>query len=183
MKTLISDPKELAPDTPWLDTTWAWTGEEALVDHTHKARLCAAALLPFRDRKPDWEGFATSIRWMQATADHYGVELVVVLNADTGYIFDLDDAMYAEVLRRFRGDFPTAKFIAGVTARGAQDDTAFKAERYRTHLGMEALMGRAPALDAPTGSRRRRATWMSTAAARAASLLARRLGVALLLLC
>jgi hypothetical protein len=131
MKTLISNPYDLTPQTSWLDTNWAWTGEEALIDHTTKARLCAAALLPFRDRKPDWEGFVTSIRWMQAAADHFGVELVVVLNADTGYIFDLDDALYAEVLRRFRSDFPTAKFIAGVTARGAQDDTSFKAERYR----------------------------------------------------
>ena len=71
---------------------------------------------------------------MQAAADHYGVELVVVLNADTGYIFDLDDALYAEVLRRFRAEFPGAKFIAGVTARGAENDTAFKAERYRPLL-------------------------------------------------
>jgi dihydrodipicolinate synthase/N-acetylneuraminate lyase len=107
-------------------------GEEELVDHTTKARLCAAALLPFRDRQPDWAGFAASIRWMQAAADHYGVELVVVLNADTGYIFDLDDALYAEVLRRFRAEFPGARFIAGVTARGVEKDTAFKAERYRT---------------------------------------------------
>ena len=134
MKPLISKPEELTPQTSWLDTTWAWTGEEALIDHTSKPRLCAAALLPFRDRKPDWDGFTASIRWMQAAADHFGVELVVVLNADTGYIFDLDDALYAEVLRRFRAEFPTAKFIAGVTARGAQDDTSFKAERYRPLL-------------------------------------------------
>ena len=131
MKPLISKPEALTPNTSWLDTTWAWTGEEALINHTTKARLCAAALLPFRDRKPDWDGFVASIRWMQAAAEHFGVELVTVLNADTGYIFDLDDALYAEVLRRFRAEFPTAKFIAGVTARGAQDDTSFKAERYR----------------------------------------------------
>ncbi len=131
MKPLISNPEALTPNTPWLDTKWAWTGEEALIDHTTKARLCAAALLPFRDRQPDWEGFVASIRWMQAAADHFGVELVVVLNADTGYIFDLDDALYAEVLRRFRAEFPQAKFIAGVTARGAQNDTFFLAERYR----------------------------------------------------
>src|SRR6185436_12087156 len=31
----------------------------------------------------------------------------------------------------FRAEFPRAKFIAGVTARGAEKDTAFKAERYR----------------------------------------------------
>jgi hypothetical protein len=131
MKSLISHPSELTPQTTWQETKWAWVGEEELVDHTSKPRLCAAALLPFRDRQPDWAGFAASIRWMQATADHYGVELVTVLNADTGYIFDLDDAMYAEVLRRFRSEFPKARFIAGVTARGAENDTAFKAERYR----------------------------------------------------
>ena len=136
MKTLISNPEDLTPTTPWLDTCWAWTGEEELIEHQTKARLCAAALLPFRDRKPDWEGFASSIRWMQAAADHYGVELVVVLNADTGYIFDLDNDLYAEVLRRFRADFPNAKFIAGVTARGAENDTAFKAERYRPLLDL-----------------------------------------------
>jgi hypothetical protein len=131
MKSLISKPEDLSPTTSWQDTKWAWTGEEELIDHSSKPRLCAAALLPFRDQKPDWEGFVASIRWMQATADHFGVELVVVLNADTGYIFDLDDALYAEVLRRFRAEFPTTKFIAGVTARGAQDDTCFKVERYR----------------------------------------------------
>ena len=135
-KPLISNPADLTPQTPWSDTHWAWTGEEELIDHQTKARLCAAALLPFRNQKPDWDGFLASIRWMQAAADHYGVELVVVLNADTGYLFDLDEALYAEVLRRFRAAFPTAKFIAGVTARGAQDDTAFKAERYRRLLDL-----------------------------------------------
>ncbi len=134
MKPLVEKPEDLTPQTTWQETKWAWTSEEELVDHTTKGRLCAAALLPFRDRQPDWEGFAASIRWMQAAADHYGVELVTVLNADTGYIFDLDDALYAEVLRRFRAEFPQAKFIAGITARGAEQDTAFKAERYRTLL-------------------------------------------------
>ena len=131
MQDLISDPRDLTPQTTWQQTKWAWVGEEELVDHTARARLCAAALLPFRDRQPDWAGFAASIHWMQAAADHYGVELVLVLNADTGYIFDLDDAMYAEVLRRFRAEFPRTKFIAGVTARGAENDSEFKAERYR----------------------------------------------------
>ena len=134
MQQLISNPRDLTPQTTWRQTKWAWVGEEELVDHTTKARLCAAALLPFRDAQPDWTGFAASIRWMQAAADHYGVELVVVLNADTGYIFDLDDALYAEVLRRFRAEFPTSKFIAGVTARGAEEDTVFKPERYRPLL-------------------------------------------------
>ena len=134
MKTLISKPEDLTPQTTWQETKWAWTSEEALVDHQTKGRLCAAALLPFLDGQPDWAGFAASIRWMQAAADHYGVELVTVLNADTGYIFDLDDATYAEVLRRFRAEFPGAKFIAGITARGAESDTEFKAERYRPLL-------------------------------------------------
>jgi hypothetical protein len=131
MKHLINLPQDLAPQTTWLETKWAWTGEEALVDHTTKSRLCAAALLPFRERRPDWDGFFASIRWMQASADHYGVELLPVLNADTGYIFDLDDVLYAEVLKRFRSEFPSSKFIAGVTARGAQNDTSFRADRYR----------------------------------------------------
>src|SRR5204863_203648 len=73
MKPLISKPEDLTPQTPWLDTKWAWTSEEELVDHQSTARLCAAALLPFREQKPDWEGFIASIRWMQAAADYYGV--------------------------------------------------------------------------------------------------------------
>jgi hypothetical protein len=131
MKPLISRPEDLTPTTPWSATKWAWTAEEALVDHRSKARLCAAALLPFKDKQPDWDGFAAALRWQYAAAEHYGVELIPVLNADTGYIFDLDDTMYAEVLRRFRAGFPGRKFIAGVTARGAGQDTDFKAERYR----------------------------------------------------
>ena len=134
MKALISKAEDLAPATTWLETSWAWTSEEELINHAAKPRLCAAALLPFHGGKPDWEGFVASIRWMQKAADTFGVELVVVLNADTGYIFDLDDALYEEVLRRFRAEFPTAKFIAGVTARGAQDDNRFVAERYRPLL-------------------------------------------------
>lgn len=155
MKPLISRPEDLRPQTTWLDTKWAWTSEEELIDHTTKGRLCAAALLPFDAGKPDWKGFAASIRWMQTAADHYGVELVVVLNADTGYIFDLDDALYAEVLQRFRGEFPGAKFIAGVTARGAESDTRFKAERYRPlldivqqHENCEVMLMTSPGLNA-----------------------------------
>ena len=131
MNALIEKRADLKPQTEWLETKWAWTAEEELIDHTTKSRLCAAALLPFKDKAPDWDGFYASIRWMQSAANHFGVELVVVLNADTGYIFDLDDSMYAEVLRRFRSEFPKSKFIAGVTARGSQDDTTFRAERYR----------------------------------------------------
>lgn len=134
MKTLITDPKDLTPTTAWQETIWAWTSEESLADHKTKARLCSAVLLPFENQKPDWQSFAASIRWMAAAADHYGVEFVPVLNADTGYIFDLDNDMYAEVLRRFRAEFPDMKFVAGITARGAEQDTSFKAERYRPLL-------------------------------------------------
>lgn len=134
MKPLITDPIDLTPTTAWQETIWAWTSEESLADHKTKARLCSAVLLPFENQKPDWQSFAASIRWMAAAADHYGVEFVPVLNADTGYIFDLDNDMYAEVLRRFRAEFPDMKFVAGITARGAEQDTSFKAERYRPLL-------------------------------------------------
>ncbi|GEP41739.1 hypothetical protein [Brevifollis gellanilyticus] len=130
MIELISNPADLKPTTTWQETVWAYTAEEELVDHTSKARLCVATLLPFKDKQPDWEGFTKSVRWMQQCGDYYGVEMVFVLNADTGYIFDLSNEMYAEVLKRFRAEFPTTKFIAGVTARGAENDTGFKAERY-----------------------------------------------------
>jgi dihydrodipicolinate synthase/N-acetylneuraminate lyase len=130
MIELISNPADLKPSTTWQETVWAYTAEEELVDHSSKARLCVATLLPFKDKQPDWEGFTRSVRWMQQCGDYYGVEMVFVLNADTGYIFDLSNEMYAEVLKRFRAEFPTTKFIAGVTARGAEKDTGFKAERY-----------------------------------------------------
>jgi len=129
-RELISDPARLQPDTPWLDTVWAWTGEEELIDHRTKSRLCGAALLPFQEGQPDWPGFLASLRWMYRAARHFEVEFVPVLNADTGYIFDLSDVLYAEVLRRFREEFPGQRFIAGVTARGAEQDAGFQAGRY-----------------------------------------------------
>lgn len=133
---LISHPADLRPETVWSDTVWAWTAEEALITHAHKPRLCAAALLPFADGRPDWDGFVRSLQWMMDAAARYQVEFVPVLNADTGYIFDLDDALYAEVLRRFRDAFPDQRFIAGITARGAQQDNGFKPERYRPLLDL-----------------------------------------------
>lgn len=136
MRDLISDPKDLTPTTRWQETVWAHTAEEDLADHTTKARLCVATLLPFQGGQPDWDGFVKSVRWMQQCGEHYGVEMVFVLNADTGYIFELDNALYAEVLQRFRAEFPNQRFIAGVTARGAEQDTAFKAERYRPLLDL-----------------------------------------------
>jgi len=133
---LISNPSDLKPSTPWSETRWAWVGEEELISHTTVPRLCVATLLPFKDGKPDWTGFVRCIRWMQEVAAYYNVEVVFVLNADTGYIFDLTPELYGEVLSRFRAEFPTQKFIAGVTARGAENDTAFRAERYRPLLDL-----------------------------------------------
>ena len=133
---LISNPADLQPNTPWSGTRWAWTSEEALVSHTAVPRLCVATLLPFKDKQPDWIGFARCIRWMQEAAARYHVEIAFVLNADTGYIFDLTPELYGEVLWRFRAEFPEQKFIAGVTARGAENDTAFQAERYRPLIDM-----------------------------------------------
>lgn len=130
MSSLIEHPDQLTPDTKWRETVWAWTPEEELIDHSTKARLCTAALLPFRGGEPDWDGFTAAIRWLFAAADRYGVELVPVLNADTGYIFELDERLYAEVLRRFRDAFPGQPFVAGITARGAERDTMFQPERY-----------------------------------------------------
>ena len=73
MKPLIDRPEDLLPTTPWAATKWAWTAEEALVDHRTKARLCSAVLLPFQDGQPDWKSFVSEIRWQKAAADHYGV--------------------------------------------------------------------------------------------------------------
>ena len=126
---LISDPADLKPETPWRDTIWAWTAEEALADHQTKARVCVATLLPFREGKPDWDGFIRSIAWMRNCAAYYGVEIAFVLNADTGYIFDLTLDEYKEVLRQFRCAFPEQRFLAGVTGPDA-GATEFKAERY-----------------------------------------------------
>jgi len=127
---LISKAADLAPETLWTDTVWAWTGEEELITHARKPRLCAATLLPFADGQPDWDSFLRCLQWMMEAAAHFRVEFVPVLNADTGYIFDLDVPLYAEVLRRFRDGFPEHPFIAGITARGAADDQTFRADRY-----------------------------------------------------
>lgn len=130
---LITDPADLKPDTPWTDTVWAWRAEEDLVDHATKARLCVATLLPFRDGKPDWEGFERSIAWMLRCGEHYGVEMAFVLNADTGYIFNLTAELYREVIGRFRASFPEPRIICGTTALGASGD-AFDPEWYRPQI-------------------------------------------------
>ena len=132
---LISDPADLRPDTPWTDTIWAHTSEESLADHHTRARLCVATLLPFAEGKPDWQGFENSIRWMQACADHYHTEIAYVLNADTGYIFQLDAELYREVIERFRKILPDARIICGTTALGA-DPTSdhFDAAYYQPQI-------------------------------------------------
>lgn len=129
MPQLITDPADLRPETPWSATQWAWTSEESLADHHTRSRLCVATLLPFLDGQPDWEGFERSIRWMMACGEAYGVEMAFVLNADTGYIFQLSEALYREVVTRFRAAFPEARAICGVTALGATGD-AFQPEWY-----------------------------------------------------
>ena len=130
---MITHPDDLKPDTTWSETIWAHTPEETLADHKSTARLCVATLLPFKNGEPDWEGFEKSVRWMLACADAYGVEIAFVLNADTGYIFNLDEKLYAEVITRFRSLFPEPKIICGTTAVGAEGST-FKAEWYHPHL-------------------------------------------------
>ncbi|MEM7699254.1 MAG: hypothetical protein AAF236_12725 [Verrucomicrobiota bacterium] len=92
-----------------------------------------ATLLPFRDQEPDWDGFERSIQWMIDSAEASGVEIAFVLNADTGYIFDLSLEMYAEVIRRFRAAFPEPTIICGTTAVGATGDR-FDPSYYRPHF-------------------------------------------------
>jgi dihydrodipicolinate synthase/N-acetylneuraminate lyase len=160
---LISDVSDLTPRTSWRETKWAWTAEEDLVDHQTSARLCPAVLLPFHDGRPDWDGFFALIRWIEKSATHYGVEFACVLNADTGYIFQLDDSLYAEVLRRFRSEFPALRFIAGVTARPAPaEGESFRAETYRplldiaqSHENCEVMIMTSRALDQLGPERRR----------------------------
>jgi len=130
---LISNPADLTPSTTWSETKWAWTSEESLTDHRTKSRLCVATLLPFQDGKPDWQGFERSVEWMLKCGEHYDVEMAFVLNADTGYIFNLSEELYREVIQRFRSAFPEPKIICGTTAIGASGDT-FKPEWYRPQL-------------------------------------------------
>ena len=130
---MIDNVNDLRPDTHWKETIWAHTTEESLADHRSKSRTCVATLLPFNDGKPDWAGFERSIQWMQDCADAAGVELAFVLNADTGYIFNLDLPLYREVIDRFRAAFPRPKIICGTTAVGAEGDD-FNPDWYRPQL-------------------------------------------------
>lgn len=138
---MIRTADELTPGTTWGETVWAQTREEELADPDANPRLCVAALLPFLEGRPDWEGFEKSLRWMAACAETYGIDIRFVLNADTGYIFNLSIDLYAEVLHRFRNIFPDAAFIAGCTAVNASLEH-FDANAYRPHI--EAAQAHGP---------------------------------------
>lgn len=130
---MIRNADKLKPDTSWSETIWAQATEESLANHDTSARLCVATLLPFQNQKPDWKGFEKSIRWMIQCGETAGVEMAFVLNADTGYIFNLSPELYAEVIQRFRAAFPDPRIICGVTAVGARGDQ-FDPEWYHPHL-------------------------------------------------
>jgi dihydrodipicolinate synthase/N-acetylneuraminate lyase len=130
---MIQKAEELQPDTQWSETVWAHSREEDLMNDQSNPRLCVAALLPFKDGQPDWGSFERMLQWMMKCADHFGVEITFVLNADTGYVFNLSMELYEEVINRFRSLYPDASFISGVTAVGASS-TAFDASCYHPHL-------------------------------------------------
>ena len=137
---MISDSSELEPTTPWKETLWAQAREEELLDCTSSPRLCVAALLPFKNARPDWDSFERMLAWMNGCAEHFGVEIIFVLNADTGYVFNLSNQRYEEVIRRFRALYPHASFISGVTAVGASP-ADFRASCYHPHLEIAQANG------------------------------------------
>ena len=130
---MIQSADELQPDTQWSETAWAYSREEDRTDYHSKPRLCVAALLPFKKGQPDWASFEKMLQWMMKCANHFGVEMTFVLNADTGYVFNLSNKLYEEVIIRFRSLYPDASFITGVTAVGAST-TDFRASAYQPHL-------------------------------------------------
>ena len=130
---MIKAASDLLPTTQWSETIWSKTREEDLLDSRSISRLCVAALLPFKDSQPDWGSFDRMLVWMHECAHHFGVEITFVLNADTGYVFNLSNELYEEVIQRFRRLYPEAPFISGVTAVGASVDN-FKASCYHPHL-------------------------------------------------
>ena len=132
-KYMIRNAADLTPETKWDETIWSCAREEKLADPLSKPRLCVAALLPFHDRKPDWQSFERMLIWMSDCAQHFGIDITFVLNADTGYVFNLSDSMYEEVIIRFRALYPRASFISGITAVGA-DTENFQASSYHSHL-------------------------------------------------
>jgi dihydrodipicolinate synthase/N-acetylneuraminate lyase len=140
MYFMIQKAEKLQPDTQWSETVWAHSREEDLMNDQSNPRLCVAALLPFKDGQPDWGSFERMLQWMMKCADHFGVEITFVLNADTGYVFNLSMELYEEVIKRFRSLYPDASFISGVTAVGASS-TAFDASCYHSHLEIAQAHG------------------------------------------
>ncbi len=130
---MIHSLEDLTPATEWDETVWSRATEEELSTHTETGRLCVATLLPFSGGQPDWQGFERSVQWMIECGQAYDTELAFVLNADTGYLFNLSLDLYEEVLRRFRSSFPETPVIAGVTAVGCEGEE-FHADTYRHHL-------------------------------------------------
>ncbi len=130
---MISDPEQLKPSTCWSETVWSTSREEDLIDTSSSPRLCVAALLPFKKGQPDWRSFERMLRWMTRCSEVFGVEITFVLNADTGYVFNLSEALYAEVITRFRSLYPDASFVSGVTAVEAHPND-FRASCYHPHL-------------------------------------------------
>ena len=137
---MISETSDLLPSTPWEDTIWSQAREEALLDSVSSPRLCVAALLPFKEGNPDWASFEGMLAWMSNCAEHFGVEITFVLNADTGYVFNLSNTLYEEVIRRFRSLYPKESFISGVTAVAASP-TEFHASCYHPHLEIAQAHG------------------------------------------
>ena len=133
MQSVIKNASDLLPSTKWSETIWSRTREETLIDTRSISRLCVAALLPFKDGQPDWPSFENMLVWMYECANFFEVEIIFVLNADTGYVFNLSNDLYEEVIRRFRSLYPDAPFISGVTAVDASADN-FKASCYHPHL-------------------------------------------------
>ena len=84
------------------ETIWSRTREETLIDTRSSSRICVAALLPFKDGQPIWPSFENMLVWMYECAKLFEVEIIFVLNADTGYVFNLSNDLYEEVIRRFR---------------------------------------------------------------------------------
>ena len=133
MHIMFKDASDLLPSTQWSETIWSMSREEDLVDSRSSPRLCVAALLPFKDAQPDWRSFERMLVWMNECANYFGVEITFVLNADTGYVFNLSNELYSDVIQRFRSLYPDAPFISGVTAVDASPDN-FKASCYHPHL-------------------------------------------------
>jgi dihydrodipicolinate synthase/N-acetylneuraminate lyase len=101
------------------------------------------------------------LHWMMNCAKHFGIEVTFVLNADTGYVFNLSNELYEEVIIRFRSLYPDASFISGVTAVGASP-THFQASCYHSHLEIaqahspcEVMIMTSQALNALDPERRR----------------------------